>query len=181
MIAWSTLEDAVRAWALAASGLAADQVYFANQDVRRSEAAPRVIITLGDLVTIGVDSLTHDYSAARPAGQEIEYTARGPRELAVSLQAFAPLTVGSGVTARSLLDLCQAKLRLPSVRDALNAAGIGVLDPGTVRRLPQVVAGKWEDAAFLDVRCLVGQSVTERTGYIATVPFTMDVSPDGDA
>lgn len=169
MISWATLEDAVRTWVVAATGLAADRVYFSSQDLPISELAPRVSILLGDLVNIGQDSRDHDYDPSRPAGQEIEITAKGMRELVVDLQAFAPLTVGGGTTARSLLSTAQAVLSLPSIRDALNAAGLGVLEQGNVQRIPQPKNATTEDRATLSVRFAVSQSVSERTGYIETV------------
>lgn len=169
MIAWSSIEDAVRAWVLSASGLAAEAVYFADQAVPASELGARIVVRLGDVLQVGTDALEHTYSDARPVGAEIEYTARGPRELVVSLQAFAPATVGSGTTARSLLAACQAALGLPSVRDALNLAGLGVLQEGAIQRIPGTSSNAPEDRAVLDTRFCLGQTTTERTGYIATV------------
>lgn len=169
MIAWDAVENAVRAWVLAATGLGESAVYFADQSVPASELAPRIVVRVGDVLQVGTDALSHDYSAARPAGAEIEYTARGPRELVVSLQAFAPTTTGSGNTARSLLAACQAALGLPSVRDTLNAAGLGVLQEGNVQRIPGTSSNAPEDRAVLDTRFCLGQTTTERTGYIATV------------
>ena len=177
MITWETLEDAVRTWVLAATGLATDRVYFADQDLPTSEAVPRVSIRLGDLVQIGQDSFDHDYDPGRPAGQEIEIKAKGMRTLAVDLQAFAPTTVGAGTTARSVLAAAQAALSLPSVRTTLNAAGLGLLEQGTVQRIPSNALSQVEDRATLSVRFCVAQSVTERLGYIETVIPTYGQGP----
>jgi hypothetical protein len=177
MIAWEALEDAVRAWVVAATGLAADRVYFADQDLPVSEIAPRVSIRIGDLVQVGQDSWDHDYDPGRGAGQEVEIRAKGMRTLAVDLQAFAPTTVGAGVTARSLLATAQAMLSLPSVRTALNDAGLGLLEQGTVQRIPQPRQAMQEDRATLSVRFCVSQSVSERLGYIETVIPTYGEGP----
>lgn len=177
MIAWATLEDAVRAWVVAATGLAADRVYFADQDLPISEVAPRVSIRLGDLVPVGQDSVDHDYDPSRPAGEEIEITAKGMRTLAVDLQAFAPTTVGPGTTARSLLAAAQAHLSLPSVRTTLNSAGLGLLQQGTVQRVPQPRQAMQEDRSTLSVLFAVSQSVSERLGYIETVIPTYGGGP----
>lgn len=178
--AFATLEDAVRAWALGSCGLDADHVYFSEQDVRRHENEPRVLVRLGDFIPRGVGRLDHDYDAARPAGQEIEYSAVEVGELMVSLQAFAPKTVGTGTTARGLITRCMLALGLPQYRDALNAAGLGVLEKLPVQRLPQVVAGKWEDVALLEVRCSLTLKLTDRTGYIETVIYDIETTPDGE-
>lgn len=176
---FAALEDAVRAWALS-SGLDGDHVYFSEQDVRRHEDEPRLLVRLGDFNPRGVGRLDHDFDAARGTGQEIEYSAVEVGELTVSLQAFAPQTVGTGTTARGLLTRCMLTLGLPQYRDALNAAGLGVLEKLPVQRLPQVVAGKWEDVALLEVRCALTLKVTDRTGYIETVVYDIETSPDGE-
>lgn len=177
MIAWETLEDAVRTWVVAATGLAADRVYFADQDLPVSEVAPRVSIRLGDLIPVGQDGFDHDYDPSRPAGEEIEIKAKGMRTLAVDLQAFAPTTVGPGTTARSVLAAAQAHLSLPSVRTTLNSAGLGLLQQGTVQRVPQPRQAMQEDRATLSVLFAVSQSVTERLGYIETVIPTYGGGP----
>lgn len=177
MIAWATLEDAVRTWVVNATALGADRVYFSEQDLPVSEIAPRISIRLGDLVQIGQDGFHTSYDPLQPAGQEIEVKAAGMRELVVDLQAFAPTTVGAGVTARSLLALAQAALSLPSVRTLLNDAGLGLLEQGTVQRVPQPRQAMWEDRATLSVRFCVAQSVSERIGYIDTAVLTSNVDP----
>jgi len=176
MIAWETLEDAVRTWVVNATGLAANRVYFADQDLPTSEAVPRISIRLGDLVQVGQDSVDHDYDPSRPAGQEIEIRAKGMRTLAVDLQSFAPTTVGSGTTARSVLAAAQAALSLPSVRTTLNSAGLGLLQQGTVQRIPSNALAQVEDRATLSVLFAVAQSVSERLGYIQTVVTMSSVS-----
>lgn len=173
------LENAVRAWVRPASGLTEDQVYFGRQNVRRGETAARIIILFGDFVPRGVARLDHEYDAGQPNGQEIEYSATETGELTVTLQAFAPDTVGNATPAE-LLKKCAGKLRLPSYRDALNAAGLGVLEVLPVQELPQVVSGEWEGGAFLEVRLALVQVETERTGYIETVLYDIDVTHEGD-
>lgn len=176
---FAALEDAVRLWAMS-SGLSEDHVYFAEQDVRRHENEARMLVRLGDFIPRGVGRLDHDYDVTRPAGQEIEYSAVEVGELMVSLQAFAPKTIGTGTTARGLISKCMVTLGLPQYRDALNAAGLGVLEKLPVQRLPQVVAGKWEDVALLEVRCSLTLKVTDRTGYIGTVLYDIETTPDGE-
>lgn len=169
MIAWEAIEDAVRAWVLAGSGLAGDYVYFADQDLPTSELAPRVSIRIGDGNRVGQAALQHDYDVGRPLGQELEFKAQQMLEVVVDLQAFAPTTTGAGTTARSLMHAVLAALALPSVREALNAAGLGVLEEGSVQRVPQVRSAENEDRAVASVRLLVKQQATERIGYIETV------------
>lgn len=169
MIAWATIEDAIRTWTLKSSPLTADRVFFADQDLPIAEISPRLVIRLGELQHVGQDSVDHTFDALRPAGEEVEIAAKGMRLLTVDLQAFAPDTVGAGVTARSILAIAQAVLSLPSVRTALNDAGLGLLQQGTIQRIPQPRQAAQEDRATLSVQFCVAQSVAERLGYIATV------------
>lgn len=163
---FADLENAVRAWVVSSSGLDPSLVYFADQPYPVSEVRPRITIRLGALAPIGHDWATHTYDPSRPAGQEIEYSATGSRELTISLQAFAPTTVGDGDTARELLERVFGRLSLPSVRDPLNAAGVGVLRTSTVQRLPTVVGTMNEDRAVGELVASVSSKYSERTGYI---------------
>jgi hypothetical protein len=168
VIDWSLVEDAVRAWVLAGSGLAPDLVFFADQDLPTSEVQPRISIRIGDGNRVGQAALQHTFDAGQPLGQEIQFAAQQMLEIVVDLQAFAPRTTGTP-TARTVMASVLASLALPSVRDALNAAGLGVLEEGSVQRLPQVRSATNEDRAIASVRLLVKQEATERTGYIASV------------
>lgn len=169
-------EDAVRAAVLKASQLQPERVYFADQGVPVPEVDTRIAIRIGGGVPMGVDALDHDYSASRPAGQEIEYRARGQREVTVSLQAFGPVTELELMPAKNVLERVLAALVLPSIRDELNAAGVGIMREGAVQRIPGVRGGTYEDRAILELVVLVSSSAKERTGYIATVEVTPNVT-----
>jgi hypothetical protein len=176
----ASLEDAIRVWLTTGSGLAAGQVYLLDQDLRRTETTARIGFRLGDGRALeGTPELQTDYNAGRPAGQEVQYTAHTPRELVVSVQAFAPVPADGASSispARNLLEDCRAALGLPSVRDALNAAGLGVMDAGNVQRIPKVTGATFEDRAVLDVRFNLTVTATEKTGYIASVAGQVTVS-----
>lgn len=169
MIAWQAVEDALRTWTLKNSALPADRVFFADQDLPIAELSPRLVIRLGELEHVGQDTVDHTYDALRPAGEEIEITAKGMRILTVELQAFAPETVGSGLTARAILATAQAVLSLPSVRTALNDAGLGLLQQGVIQRIPMPRQATQEDRAIFTARFAVAQSVAERLTYIEKV------------
>jgi len=165
-VTYLDIENAVRAWVLDSSELDPACVYFADQPYPVSEVRPRIAIRLGALVPIGHDWLGQTYDPTRPAGQEIEYSSKGARELSISLQAFAPTTVGGGDTARELLERVFGRLVLPSIRDALNAAGIGILRTGAVQRTPTLVGTLNEDRSVGELVALVSSSYSERVGYI---------------
>lgn len=177
MIAWESVENAVRTWVLAASGLASNRVYFADQDVPAAEAAPRVTIRIGGPVHLGLDAIEQSFDPGQAAGQEILQTARGFRTITVDLQSFAPTMVGAGDTALAVMAKIQAALSLPSVRYTLNAAGLGVLQEGNIQRIPQVRQAINEDRATLSVRFCVTQSISERLGYIDSVEVRFGGGP----
>lgn len=182
MIAWGAVEQALRAWVLAAVtpaplSLAAANVWLADQAPALDPAAPRVTISIDGPFMVGLDGTTHSYDAGGALGQEIVTKTGGSRELVVKVQAFAPTTVGTGVTARALAAAAQAYLSTPSVRAALNAAGLGVLQVGDVLRVPVRDNGRPEDRAALDSRFNLRQEVTERTGYFTSLVLDGTVDP----
>lgn len=174
LVTISEVENAVRAWILSTTGLDGSRVWFAQQPVPSpaiDSGEPRITIDVGDLRPIGQDELRHDFDSSRPAGQEIQYTAIGPREVTVSVQAFAEEGAGE------LLERAMTGLRLPSVRDALNAAGVGVLRVGTVRRLSVVRGTTYEDRALLEVVLQISSSAVERIGYFDRVEIVYGAGP----
>lgn len=177
---WADLEQAIRAWVLTATGtvgLPEAAVYFADQPMPADPNAPRVTISIDGPYQVGVDGKTWEFDGAAAAGQEIALRTEGNREIVVRLQAFAPTIVGPGVTARVLMVACQGFLHTDAVREALWAAGVGVLEVGDVVRVPQVVSGRQEDRATLDSRFTLRQEVTERTGYFSTVTIEGTIAP----
>lgn len=174
------LENAVRAWVLSASGLADADVYFEDEDgtakSKPKAAAPYITISLGDLVELAPLQVTDSYDNAAAAGQEMVETVTAIYELPVELQAFTPRTTG-GSTARSILSRVQLGLGLSTVRDALNAAGLGLRRRGAIRWVPSVRQAKFEGRAVLELSFQVGGTVEARTGYIATANVTKNVSP----
>jgi len=169
------LENAIRAWVLSTTGLDPSRVWFSDQPVPSpaiSSSSPRITIGVSNSRKVGQDELRHTFDSSRPAGQEIEYQAIGPREVTVSLQAFA-----ADGSSFELLETARTGLRLPSVRDALNAAGVGVLREGDVRSLFAVRGTTYEDRALLELVVLVSSSAVERLGYIDRVEVSYGVGP----
>lgn len=174
MIDFEAIEDALFDWVKAASGLADDYIFFDSQNGVAPIPNPYVTIRIGDMPNIGVDAQTHEYNSGASAGHEIVFYTNGMRDLTVSVTAFTPDTVGSG-SARTIAAKLQAYLALDSIRDPLNAAGLGVLDAGTVRWVPKLDDTDFEGRALLEVRFCLAQSASDTTGYIATV-----TTPDAD-
>lgn len=171
-INFEALENAIRAWVQPASGYIDDLVLFGDQDTD-APAGDHILIRVGDLLHRGSTpavkrSLT---AGSPPAGEEITQTVSGARELLVSIQAFTQATMGNA-SAKAVLSKVQAALELPTVREALNAAGLGVQDVGDVTGVPEYFGADLEGRAVLDVRFMLVQTGTEKVGYIQTVEVT---------
>ncbi len=167
MAVWATIEDALRVWVKAGSGLGDAKVIWLDQTGARP-AAPFIELKLGDIVPLGgVDPVETATDLMRPAGTEIELKVAGVRAFTVSLQAYTA-TVTGAATARALLSLVQTALSLPSVRAALDAAGVTPFDEGEVHNLTGLLGTKFEGRAALDVQFYVRETLSEFTGFIGS-------------
>jgi hypothetical protein len=164
---WTAVEDAVRAWVLTGSGLDNEHVIWADQDGPRP-GLPFVTIKIGDLSPVGPADLVPDTDLARAAGQEIRRTVTQLFEFTASVQAFTTPTTGTAA-ARSLLARVHTAVRLPTVNDALNLAGIAPFDVGKVQNLSAVLGQGFEGRASLEVRFYAQESLAENLGYITSI------------
>lgn len=172
----TAIEDALRAWVVQASGLPDSAVIFEHQDGVSKVPGPSATLSMGDLLQVGLDALDTEFDESAANGQEIIFTVNGPRTFTCNVTFFAPDTTGDA-GARAAAARCQAGLRLPSVRYALNQAGLGVLKEGPVRWVPRIEGTGWLGQAVLEVEFNVNQSATERTGYIETVVASFGTGP----
>lgn len=185
---YQVAEDAIRAWLVSAElgggmerPIDADHIYFAHQNDLADPPADCFVVSVGDLLLVGVDAADWRFDPSGHENEEILFSARGMRRLSVTIQCFTPETSevsASPVTARAHLALVQGALSLPPIRDALNAAGLGLADAGTVRWLPNKRPARWEGFAVLEVAFHVSATFQARTGYIATVEGEGTVSSE---
>lgn len=177
-ISWTTLQAAIHAWVVAGSGLVAGKVIFEEQNGNRP-AEPFVGITFGTLAPLGLDELTHVYNAGGAAGAEITQTVRGMRTLVVRLQCYAD-PIGANA-AHATLSKVQAALALPTVKDALVVAGLGLAGMGSVVPLGKVLGTTWKGRAVLDVSFNVSETVSATTTFIEIVEHAGTVYPPGES
>ena len=97
--------------------------------------------------------------------------ARGPRLLTVSCQTYAR-PYEDGKTAMDYLVRAQASLQRPSVRAALGAAGIVVLEDMGINEAPDIVCKSWRSRAHMDVRLAITSTISELTDVIESVPVS---------
>lgn len=170
-MSFESAENAIRAWIKSGSGFVDANVYFNDQKIERPNV-PHVTIRLGDPVTLGaVDAVIATFDEDRPVGEEFEHRVDGQRQLSASIQIWRGKTTGAG-TAMSIAHQLQLAIRLPSINTALNVAGLGVLDVGTVRNLSGLLDSDFEGRAQFDVVFHYRESIAEYTTYIETAVVT---------
>jgi hypothetical protein len=170
-IAWHTVEDALHAWAVAGTGLAAEQVIWAQQAGPRPEG-PYVSLRLITVQPLGQDwSDSADADDPQP-GAEIAFRTRGVREAQLSVQCFAGVdgNATGGATPLARLMAMVAIARAPFQQTALNAAGIGVASFGPVQSIDAVLGSSvFEPRAVMDVRLFLAAEVVTVGTYVEFV------------
>jgi hypothetical protein len=169
---WTTLENALHAWIVAATGLAADRVIWSHQGVPE-RPAPYVTLKILDLSSVGHDGLVQSYDGGAPAGQEITFTLEGRRHLTVSVQAFSDAATGA-TSAHAILSKARTALSLPGVHAALLAGGLAAFNEGGITDLSAIRETRWQSRAAMQVRFHCVDSAAEKTTWIETVEVTQD-------
>lgn len=105
---------------------------------------------------------------AAPRNQEVLLKASSLAEFPVSVQCFTAAVQGNSA-ARAVLETAQASLQLPSFRDQINDAGLGLLEIGAVQVLNAVFGAAIEGRAAMDLRLSYVQTAEEKVGYIGSV------------
>jgi hypothetical protein len=169
-IQWANFETALVSWLQAATGVIASQVYFPHQRTPPYEPASGTKAFFSLMITgpdpLGaVDEIRYPFDAGQPAGQEVQQTVVGQREVFVSVQAFTIQETGQG-SAKVLLG--SARTALPLLGASFEAVGFSFIDSGKVDGVP-VLGDMGQGRAHMDVRFRVVDTFVLPTGYIATV------------
>jgi len=175
-MSWNDVGDAIQAAIVRASGLAASQVVWKDQD-RGQPLTDYVALRLGGGITLGIDYIQSSTDLTRPLGQEIELKVRGRREVPLEVECFTSESVSS--RSGSALELCSrimAGLTLPSVRAILAAQDVSPFDPGTPNWIPDVPSTRFRGRAVATVRCYMPPpTAVEYVGFIARVSGTVTI------
>lgn len=161
---WATIEDAIYAWVSTASGVT---TIWAGQD---APAPTGVYIALRlSLEQTGQDWVDVEDNPTPTPGAEILQTVRGVRRLTLGIQAFPGTPTGVG-SAASLLEKVMIGAKLPSRREALNAAGVGILNFGPIQTLNFTINQvDFEPRASMEVFIQSVSTLTETATFIETV------------
>lgn len=171
---WEAIEDALRQWVLDSSGYAEDSVVWTDQGINRPDA-PMIALTLGDLVQLGLDSVSYETDVGGDPGLETTTTVAGPRVCTLRVQHYGGEATGND-SSRAVLARALTALSLPVVRDSLTAAGVGIIAAGPVRNIAGVQALQIEARAVLEVRFSVQDVATSLGTYVETADVTATVA-----
>lgn len=162
--AWTTIENAIYTW-VSSTGVTAAW----TEPGAPRPAAPFVSMRLAGARGVGHDWLDVQDAIAPDPGAEIEHVVRGTRALTLSLQAFAAAGTGA-LGAVAMLEAVRTAARLPTGRDALNAAGVGVGSFDAVKAIDGVVNSlTFEPRAVCEVTLWVAAELVETSTYIEIV------------
>lgn len=169
-INWETIDDALFDWIVGALGFTEEHCDWANQKKPQPPYPYVILLRSGTTEEGTLDETRTSTDPTKPAGQEIELLTTGPREITLALTAHVEPcdTVGlpANDTATALLTKAQSSLGKRSVLDALDAAGVAIIERLPVLDTSVVVNGVWISQAAMDLRLRVTSAMTERTGYI---------------
>jgi hypothetical protein len=117
-------------------------------------------------------NLTEDDSKV---GAEMIQTVRGHREVTLTIEVFSN-SVTAGKTATDYIERALTALRLPSRLYTMRLAGLSFVGWENVLDLSAIVATAYQSRAQCDVKFYLLDTVSESTGYIATVQVTPTIN-----
>jgi len=149
----------------------ADTIKLAASFVSAIAAVPTPV----DITDAGTGTHTiQDTTTTVRAGQEITVQSRGTRDVILRATCYASATTGASA-AVGILQQVVAKTGLPSVRDALVTAGVGIGEFETVRAVDGIMNfASFEPRAILAATLHLVSEVTENVTFIETAEITRD-------
>lgn len=146
---WEQTQAAIQAWIVAGSGLAADRVRWSGQGGNIPTGVPWISITvLADQPT-GSPWVDVEDATSPTAGAEIVHVARSQHAGTLSIQMFNAAAVGSS-SGIAVLRRLRAAARLPTVRAALEAGGVGLGSFTAARNVPAL-----QNATYFEPRGVI--------------------------
>jgi hypothetical protein len=174
-IDYATIEAALQAWLMAATGLAAGPATGGMPGVYNELAkVPQPAMPFATFkVGAPRPQSTHDeevlgYNAGNPLGQEVEITIVGRREITVTVEVRTKAATGTG-TAKELLSAAETGAQKPSRRDAFNVAGLAFLGFEAPIDLSARLGPVGQGRVVQDFHFSCLSVDVDKTGYIASM------------
>lgn len=170
-IAWQQIEDAIHAWVVNGSGLAADRVVWAGQN-QPERAVPFITIRVSSIRRRGNDWTNVEDAASPAPGAELQKVIRGPRIIGLTIQCFAASPIGAA-GALAILENVAIAVQRPVVSEVLDAARVGIGNISDVEALDGVIGSTlFEPRAIMTVSL---HTVSELDAGTLTYIETVDV------
>lgn len=171
MIDWQRAETAIVSWvrgalAGAVPGLTVAWAYQTN--VFAAVVPPAVVLAFSSLA--GVDRGEARQFLDENADTGIEIEERTTRYWLATLLVeirTANVDVTGAVSPHALATQLLTDLRRDDVQEALQLAGLGLVDDGEIEFEPELYQSVWQPRATVPVRFYVATVSTDRTGYLA--------------
>lgn len=176
MIGWADIEKALVDWLGTATGC---PVLLSDQRAPQP-SRPYVTLRLDGPEVVGTDELRASTDLDQDPGEEVRLELRGQRTFTASINVYSQQRPSNAhpydhtKSARHLAESIQASLALPSALASLYAAGLSVVAAGPVQNLTFLQDADHVERMQMDVRLATASSVSERTGYIATVDVAQE-------
>lgn len=168
-ISWTAVENAIQAWVVAGSGLVGSKVIWAQQNSPRPDGT-YIALRVTYIRRLGLDWLDVLDSDPVTPGAEIRQIARGVRECTLNIQCYNGDPMGDN-SATARLHSVVSYAKFPSLRNMLNAAGVGLAHFESVNSIDGFtgVAGIFEPRSTLDCTFFLASEVVETNTYIQAV------------
>lgn len=186
-IAITTVKNAIRAWVISGSGLAANRVIWTLGARAPAGTYIHMRIRVG---TVGADWVDTDPNPTPTSGNDATNKVRGGRIMTLTLTCFSADDVSAGTRSpEEILNDVLTAATLPSVSVAINAAKIGLLSFGEVTPVDLTIDSVYfEPRAFVTVRFHTVASLSETgpsidsatvqgTAPAGTFTFLVDTTP----
>lgn len=158
------IEDAIQAWVVAGSQLAADHVIWAGE----RGAGPAPAGTYISLRFIASNRVSMDWIKAERAGSSVIFHVRGTRHPTLEITCSAGANYGSR-RAEQIIERVLTAIKLPSVAKSLRAGGVGVGTRGPVRVVPGIRSQMLDPRAIVEVGLHIMIDISEHGSSIEHV------------
>lgn len=142
-------------------------------------AAIPTVVPIGDAGAGSHSIVATDDTVRR--GEEITTHARGQRRVVYNFEAYPPRDATDATEADALLNDVMTALALPSVAEAIDAAGFAVSGLGPIAQLDGVLnSTRFEPRAIMMVVCFIPSELSEPGTIIENVNVEDEERPDRD-
>lgn len=162
---WDAIHAVLHAWAETATGAT---VWWEDQNQPRPEY-PFLAMAVMRVTKLGSDEIIREFDAVEDT---LTTTLRGNRVIRLRVQSFSDSQLPTA-SARAALDDLQNSIIKPSVRLALQAANIAVINTEPPRNVGRIIQGRSESRWLMNVKFSGAVNLVDTvTDYVRSVGLT---------